>query len=51
MSRKYWLLSAGVVALATPGLAYAQGGAPAAQTTDATAAQPAEGDNDIVVTA
>src|ERR1043165_4709461 len=35
MSRKYWLLSAGVVALATPGLAHAQGDT--AQPTDTTA--------------
>jgi outer membrane receptor protein involved in Fe transport len=51
MSRKYWLLSAGVAALVTPGLAHAQGDT-AAQPTDATAAQPAgEDDNNIVVTA
>jgi outer membrane receptor protein involved in Fe transport len=50
MSRKYWLLSAGVAALVTPGLAHAQGDA--AQPSDTTAAQPAgEDDNNIVVTA
>ncbi len=53
MSRKYWLLSAGVAALAVPGIAHAQDDPAAAQTTDAAAAQPAaqEGENDIVVTA
>jgi outer membrane receptor protein involved in Fe transport len=51
MSRKYWLLSAGVAALVTPGLAHAQDDT--AQPADtATAAQPAgEDDNNIVVTA
>jgi outer membrane receptor protein involved in Fe transport len=52
MSRKYWLLSAGVAALVTPGLAHAQGDT--AQPTDTTTTtQPAtpDGDNDIVVTA
>jgi outer membrane receptor protein involved in Fe transport len=53
MSKKYWLLSAGVAALVTPGLAYAQDNSTAAaQGTDAAAAQPAgEDDNNIVVTA
>ena len=49
MSRKYWLLSASVAALATPGIAHAQDNAqPAAAT-----AQPAnpDDDNNIVVTA
>lgn len=50
MSKKYWLLSAGVVALAIPGVAQAQDTPAAAQGTDA-AAQPAEDDNNIVVTA
>jgi iron complex outermembrane receptor protein len=52
MSRKYWLLSAGVAALVAPNMAYAQGGTAQPATTDAT--QPAatqEGENDIVVTA
>src|SRR6218665_3937805 len=53
MSKKYWLLSAGVVALAMPGFAHAQdNAAAAAQPADATADQPAsEDDNNIVVTA
>jgi len=52
MSKKYWLLSAGVVALAVPGVAQAQDDAAAAQSTDAAATQPAaEDDNNIVVTA
>ena len=49
MSKKYWLLSAGVAALAIPGVAQAQD--TPAQPADATAAQPAEDDNNIVVTA
>jgi outer membrane receptor protein involved in Fe transport len=53
MSRKYWLLSAGVAALAMPGIARAQGD-PAqpgtASGTDAAAVQN-EDDNTIVVTA
>ena len=44
MSKTFWLLSAGLTALATP--AYAQGGAQPAQTT-----QTAEDDDAIVVTA
>ena len=53
MSKKYWLLSVGVAALVTPGMAFAQGGTAQPTTTDATAAQPAaqEDENDIVVTA
>ncbi len=50
MSKKYWLLSAGVFALVTPGLAHAQGDQPNAATT----AQPTtqqDDENDIVVTA
>lgn len=52
MSRKYWLLSAGVAALITPGLAHAQDNA--AQPAGAAAATPPADeneDNNIVVTA
>jgi len=51
MSRKYWLLSAGVTALVMPGLAHAQ--ANAAQPAGAAAAQATDqgDDNNIVVTA
>jgi len=51
MSRKYWLLSASVAALVTPGLAHAQDDAaqPAATAADQAAAQ--SDDNNIVVTA
>ena len=53
MSRKYWLLSASVAALATPGFAHAQGDNAQPANTAATAAQPANPDdeNNIVVTA
>ena len=50
MSRKYWLLSAGVAALVTPGLAYAQGDT-AQPATGAATAQTQDDDNNIVVTA
>ena len=51
MSRNYWLLSAGVAALVTPGLAHAQNNA--APPAGAAATQPADEnqENNIVVTA
>jgi iron complex outermembrane recepter protein len=51
MSRKYWLLSASVAAFVSPGLAHAQGDTAQPVGTTAAAAQPAEDDNNIVVTA
>jgi iron complex outermembrane receptor protein len=52
MSRKYWLLSAGVAALVTPGLAHAQDNAAQPAATGATTQTPDQNDdNNIVVTA
>ncbi|HTU13248.1 MAG TPA: TonB-dependent receptor [Allosphingosinicella sp.] len=51
MSKKYWLLSAGVAALVTPGLASAQDAAQPADPTAAAAVGQEEDDNNIVVTA
>jgi outer membrane receptor protein involved in Fe transport len=51
MSKKYWLLSAGIAALATPGFAHAQAAAQPAEGAAAPSADAPEDDNNIVVTA